>query len=54
MILHCQEMYMAGCEEYEGIELTQDQIKQGCEVMPSMSMCTNEVNRLVNQVRLEL
>ncbi|MEC8339337.1 MAG: multicopper oxidase family protein, partial [Nanoarchaeota archaeon] len=43
MILHCQEMYMAGCEEYEGIELTQDQIKQGCEVMPSMSMCTSEV-----------
>ena len=42
MILHCQEMYMAGCEEYEGIELTQDQIKQGCEVMPSMSMCENE------------
>ena len=39
MILHCQEMEMPGCEEYENIELTLEQITLGCQMMPLMSMC---------------
>jgi FtsP/CotA-like multicopper oxidase with cupredoxin domain len=40
MILHCQEMpTMRGCEEYEGVALTDTQVRQGCEMMPTMSMC---------------
>ena len=39
MIMHCTEMKMDECEQYEGITLNEAQIKQGCMVMPEMMMC---------------
>ncbi len=46
MILHCQEMEMPGCEQYEGIILSETQIQEGCEMMPSMSMCENKKEKM--------
>ncbi len=39
MALHCQEMKMPGCEEYDSIELTIEQIQRGCDMMPGMEIC---------------
>ena len=38
-IIHCAEMPMPECEAYEGITLTEEQIKRGCEIMPEMAIC---------------
>ena len=39
MVMHCAEMKMDECEKSEGITLNEKQMKQGCNVMPEMSMC---------------
>lgn len=39
IIMHCAEMKMDECKKYEGITLSQAQIKQGCQVMPEMMIC---------------
>ena len=39
IILHCAEMKMPECKKYEGIILTPEQTRRGCEVMPEMSLC---------------
>jgi hypothetical protein len=38
-IMHCAEMKMDECGKFEGITLNEEQIKQGCNVMPEMLMC---------------
>ncbi len=38
-IMHCAEMEMDECEKFEGITPDQEQMKQGCTVMPEMSIC---------------
>ena len=42
MIMHCAEMKMDECEQYKGITLNEAQIKQGCMVMPEMTMCEKQ------------
>lgn len=39
MALHCDEMRMPGCEEFDNIELSLLQVQKGCEMMPTMAMC---------------
>jgi hypothetical protein len=42
MIMHCAEMKMDECKKFEGITLNEEEIKQGCIVMPEMVMCENK------------
>ncbi len=42
MIMHCAEMKMDECEQFEGITLSEEQLKQGCQVMPEMAICENK------------
>ena len=43
MIMHCAEMKMDECKKFEGITLNEEQIKQGCNVMPEMMMCDKKI-----------
>jgi hypothetical protein len=43
MVMHCAEMKMDECEKFEGITLNEEQIKQGCTVMPEMMMCEKKI-----------
>ncbi len=50
MVAHCLEMEMPGCEEFEGVELNEDQIKSLCSKMPNMVMCSNEKEELMSEI----
>ena len=41
LVIHCAEMQMPECEAFEGVTLSKEQIKQGCEIMPEMTICEN-------------
>ena len=39
MAIHCLEMPMPGCEEYENIDISDDDIINACKYMPNMKIC---------------
>lgn len=42
MVAHCIEMKMPGCEEFEGVELTENQVEYLCSMMSNMEICHEE------------
>jgi len=42
IVIHCAEMQMPECDAYKDVTLSEAQIKQGCEVMPEMTICETQ------------
>ena len=50
MVAHCLEMEMPECEEYENVELNEDQIKNLCSMMPNMEICSTEKEHMMSEM----